>query len=216
VNRGHSQCRASTRSCEAWKTPRATLSQSSGSVSLACRSHTAIRHDDDVHPCSNISSAARQIAQFVALCQPLRARKETEPLRHCGLPGSWERPDNGSADRVLATAAKGDAPDFEMPAATGNDTGEVSSSGHPISRDTTPRRRHPPRRMMTNAPARAPSFRSWRSPPTVRRASVLQATGLPLANRKTTLEQSLRRPLRCTSTACLCRVPWRAICVEIG
>jgi hypothetical protein len=32
---------------------------------------------------------------------------------------------------------KGDAPDFEMPAGTGNDTGEVSSSGHPTSRNTT-------------------------------------------------------------------------------
>jgi hypothetical protein len=32
---------------------------------------------------------------------------------------------------------------------------------------------------MMNAAARAPSFRSWRSPPTVRRASVPQATGLP-------------------------------------
>jgi hypothetical protein len=47
--------------------------------------------------------------------------------------------DNGFADIVLATAAGGYAPDFEMPAGTGNDTGEVSSSGHPTSRDMTPR-----------------------------------------------------------------------------
>jgi hypothetical protein len=51
--------------------------------------------------------------------------------------GSWERPDNGFADMVLATAAKGDAPYFETPAGTGNDAGEVSSSGHPTSRNTT-------------------------------------------------------------------------------
>jgi hypothetical protein len=50
---------------------------------------------------------------------------------HCAIAayhGSWERSDNGFADIGLATAAKGDAPDFEMPAGTGNDTGEVSSS----------------------------------------------------------------------------------------
>jgi len=68
------------------------------------------------------------------LCAPER---RPEPLRHCGLP-RFERPDDGFADRVLATAAKGDAPDFEMPAGTGNDTGETSSSGHPTSRNTTP------------------------------------------------------------------------------
>jgi hypothetical protein len=51
--------------------------------------------------------------------------------------GSWERPDNGFADMVLATATKGDAPDFEMPAGTGIDAAEVSSSRHPTSRDTT-------------------------------------------------------------------------------
>lgn len=32
--------------------------------------------------------------------------------------GSWERPDDGFADAVSATVAKGDAPDFEMPAET--------------------------------------------------------------------------------------------------
>jgi hypothetical protein len=37
---------------------------------------------------------------------PRPARKETRTLRHCGWHGLWERPDNGFADRVLATAAK--------------------------------------------------------------------------------------------------------------
>jgi hypothetical protein len=99
-----------------------------------------------------------------------------------------------------------------MPAATGNDTGEVSSSGHSTSRNTA---LATARRTMTNAPARALSFRSWRSPPTVRRASVRQATGLPLANKKKTLKRSFRRPLSRTSIACLCRVPWQAVCAEI-
>jgi hypothetical protein len=80
---------------------------------------------------------------------------------------SWERPDNGFADMVLATAAKGNAPDFEMPAGTGNDTGEVSSSGHPTSRNTTPATA-PFRTPDDDERARqSPSFRSWRSPPTV-------------------------------------------------
>jgi hypothetical protein len=90
-------------------------------------------------PCSNIASAARQIAQLVEVCRT-STRSKGDPNR-CAVAayhGSWERPDNGFADRVLASAAKGDAPDFEMPAGTGNDTGEVSSSGHPTSRDTTP------------------------------------------------------------------------------
>jgi hypothetical protein len=41
--------------------------------------------------------------------------------------GSWEQPvTNSFADRVLASAAKDDAPDFERPEGTGNETGEVN------------------------------------------------------------------------------------------
>jgi hypothetical protein len=86
-------------------------------------------------PCSNIASAARRIAQLVELCKA-STRSKGDPNR-CAVAayhGSWERPDNGFADRVLASAAKGDAPDFEMPEGTGNDTREVN----PTSRDATP------------------------------------------------------------------------------
>jgi hypothetical protein len=86
-------------------------------------------------PCSNIASAARRIAQLVEACRT-STRSKGDP-NHCAIAayhGSWERPDNGFADRVLASAAKGDAPDFEMPEGTGNDTGEVN----PTSRNTTP------------------------------------------------------------------------------
>ena len=149
LNREHSQCRAATtrRSSEAWKmpcAPRATFSQtlwSSGSVSLACRAH--------LDP--SIALAARQIAQLVALCRT-STRSKGDP-NHCAIAayhGSWERPDNGFADMVLATAAKGDVPDFEMPAGTGNDTGEVN----PTSRNTT-QATAPSRRTMANAAARA-------------------------------------------------------------
>jgi hypothetical protein len=121
--------------------------------------------------------------------------------------GSWERPDNGLADMVLATPAKGDAPDFEMPTGTGNDAGEVSSSGRPTSRNTPPATAPFRTPDDDERPRQTPSFRSWRSPPTVRQASLPQATGLPLANRKTTLERSLRQQLSRTSTAYSYRVP---------
>jgi hypothetical protein len=90
-------------------------------------------------PCSNIASAARQIAQLVEVCRT-STNSKGDP-NHCAIAayhGSWDRPDNGFADMVLATADKGDAPDFEMPDGTGNDTGEVSSSGRPTSRNTPP------------------------------------------------------------------------------
>jgi hypothetical protein len=108
-------------------------------------------------PCSNIATAARRIAQLVELCKA-STRSKGDPNR-CAIAawhGSWERPDNGFADRVLASAAKGDTPDFEMPAGTGNDTGQVSSSGHPTSPDAMP----------ATAPSATPDDdeRAWRSP----------------------------------------------------
>jgi hypothetical protein len=84
-----------------------------------------------------LAASARQIAQFVAVYRT-STRSKADPNR-CAIAayhGSWERPDNGFADKVLASAANGDAPDFEMPEGTGNDTGEVSSSAHPTSPDT--------------------------------------------------------------------------------
>jgi hypothetical protein len=54
------------------------------------------------------------------------------------------------------------------------ETTPAKSALEGIPHHTTRRRRRlqPPRRTMMNAPARALSFRSWRSPPTVRRATV--------------------------------------------
>jgi hypothetical protein len=90
-------------------------------------------------PCSNIASAARRIAQLVELCKA-STRSKGDPNR-CAIAayhGSWERPDNGFADRVLASAAKGDAPDFEMPEGTGNDTGEVNPTSPAATPATAP------------------------------------------------------------------------------
>jgi hypothetical protein len=104
-------------------------------------------------PCSNIASATRRIAQLALLCRT-SARQKGVPNR-CVIAawhGWWERPDNGFADIVLGTAAKGDAPDFEMPEGTRNDTGEVRSE-HPASRKTTPATA-PPETLDDDEPAR--------------------------------------------------------------
>jgi hypothetical protein len=58
-------------------------------------------------PCSNIVSAARHITQFVALCRVSTGSKG-DP-NHGAIPawhGSWERPDNGFADRVLSSRCR--------------------------------------------------------------------------------------------------------------
>lgn len=90
-------------------------------------------------PCSNIASAARQIAQFAELCRT-SARSASDPV-HCAVAayhGSWGRPDNGFADAVQATVASNDAPDFEMPADTGIEMADSGSSRQIAARDTAP------------------------------------------------------------------------------
>jgi hypothetical protein len=90
-------------------------------------------------PCSNIASAARQIAQFSELCRASN-RAKGDPI-HCAVAafhGSWERPDNGFADVVQTTVAKGDAPDFEMPDGTGIDTADVGSARQSAAHEMTP------------------------------------------------------------------------------
>jgi hypothetical protein len=80
-------------------------------------------------PCSNIASAARQIAQLAELCRT-SGRAKADPI-HCAVAawrGSWERPDNGFADAVRTSVANNDAPDFEMPSGAGMETAERGSS----------------------------------------------------------------------------------------
>jgi hypothetical protein len=77
-------------------------------------------------PCPNITVAARQIAQLGERCKTLPSFK-ADP-GHCAIAaygGSWDRPDNGFADAVRATVAKGDAPNFDMPKGTNFDLGDV-------------------------------------------------------------------------------------------
>jgi hypothetical protein len=119
------------------------------------------------------------------------ARSKGDP-NHCAIAayhGSWERPGNCFAEMVLATAAKGDGPDFEMPAGTGDDTGEVSDgavAGVVLGDVECPEEPTPNdderARQSSLFPVMAKPSDSSPGP---------QATGLPLVNRKTTLKRSL-------------------------
>jgi hypothetical protein len=77
-------------------------------------------------PCPNITVAARQIAQLGERCKTIAGFK-VDPI-HCAIAayrGSWAQPDNGFADAVRATVAKGDAPNFDMPKGTNFDFSDV-------------------------------------------------------------------------------------------
>jgi hypothetical protein len=96
-------------------------------------------------PCSNIASAARQIAQFAELCRT-SSRSKGDPI-HCAIAayhGSWERPDYVFADAVRTIVAKDNAPDFEMPAGTGIDAADTGSSRQSAPRDAVPAPPPPP------------------------------------------------------------------------
>jgi hypothetical protein len=83
-------------------------------------------------PCSNITSAARQIAQLAELCRT-SGRAKGDPI-YCAVAawrGSWERPDTSFADAVSTSVAKNDAPDFEMPAGAGIETADSGPSRQP-------------------------------------------------------------------------------------
>jgi hypothetical protein len=88
-------------------------------------------------PCSNITVAARHIAELAERCRT-SPHFNGDPI-YCAIAayrGSWERPDNGFADAVRTSVANNDAPDFEMPAKTGGDAAKVRPAPRPPSRDT--------------------------------------------------------------------------------
>jgi hypothetical protein len=64
----------------------------------------------------NHSIAARQVTQLIDRCKITACF--TALSIHCAIAacgGSWDRPNNKFADAVLASAATGDAPNFDMP-----------------------------------------------------------------------------------------------------
>jgi hypothetical protein len=83
---------------------------------------TGLRVDSDAAtlalftPCTNVSTAARQVTELVERCR-IAATLTADPAR-CAIAAygsSWDHPDDKFADAVLTSAAKGDAPDFDMP-----------------------------------------------------------------------------------------------------
>ena len=88
-------------------------------------------------PCSNITIAARQIAQLAERCKTF-PHSNGDPI-YCAIAayhGSWDRPDNAFAGAVRTSVANNDAPDFEMPAETGGDAAKVRPAPRPPFHDT--------------------------------------------------------------------------------
>ena len=89
-------------------------------------------------PCRNVAIAAQRIAKLADRCKA-HPRLKGDPTL-CAVAvyhGSWERPDVRFAEAVMATAAKGDAPNFDMPKDTSIEFLDIGS-------DTTPPPNEPP------------------------------------------------------------------------
>jgi hypothetical protein len=79
-------------------------------------------------PCPNISIAVRQITELSERCKAVP--RFTAQSIHCAIAayhGSWDHPDNKFADAVLASVAKGDAPNFDMPDDVGDRSDDAAS-----------------------------------------------------------------------------------------
>lgn len=78
-------------------------------------------------PCRNIAMAATQLTKLVQRCKTHPRGKAD--LNLCSIAvyrGTWERPDFRFATDVTATAAKGDAPNFDMPRGTSTEMFDVA------------------------------------------------------------------------------------------
>jgi hypothetical protein len=95
--------------------------------------------------------------------QDIGVRAMADQRAHHRAIASYHARGSGPITALLATAAKGDAPDFEMPAGTGDDAGEVSSSRHPASRNTTPATASAPTAALAQDSAISGHRKGWRS-----------------------------------------------------
>jgi hypothetical protein len=93
-------------------------------------------------PCRNVAMAATQISKLASRCKTHPQLKADPTL--CSVAvyrGSWERPDVSFAAEVAATAAKGDAPNFDMPRGTRTDifgvAGDHDADAEPFAIDIT-------------------------------------------------------------------------------
>ena len=90
-------------------------------------------------PCRNVAIAAQRIAKLADRCRA-HPRLKGDPTL-CAVAvyhGSWERPDVRFAEAVMATAAKGDAPNFDMPKDTSIDFLDIGSDTTPPPNDPSP------------------------------------------------------------------------------
>jgi hypothetical protein len=90
-------------------------------------------------PCRNVAIAAQRIAKLVGRCKA-HPRLKGDPS-FCGVAvyrGSWQRPDVKFAETVMATAAMGDAPNFDMPNDTGIEFLDIGSDTTPPPNDAPP------------------------------------------------------------------------------
>lgn len=90
-------------------------------------------------PCRNVAIAAQRIAKLVDRCKA-HSRLNGDPIL-CAVAvyrGSWDRPDVKFAESVMATAAKGDAPNFDMPKDTSIEFLDIGSDTTPPPDDTSP------------------------------------------------------------------------------
>jgi hypothetical protein len=88
-------------------------------------------------PCLNVAIAAQRIARLADRCNRHR-RPKTDRL-FCAVAayhGSWEQPDVKFAERVLASTAKGDAPNFDMPNDINVELLDIASEASPSSNDS--------------------------------------------------------------------------------
>jgi hypothetical protein len=152
-------------------------------------------------PCSNITVAARQIAELAERCKT-PPYFNSNPI-YCAIAahrGSSDHPDNAFADAVRTSVANNDAPDFEMPADTGGDAAKVRPHR---GRPSTTRPWHLlPRRMIASAPGSARSFRSSRTRLTVRRSAMQQAIGRQPRSKSLTFRPRIQIQLSHLLTAC--------------
>jgi hypothetical protein len=106
-------------------------------------------------PCRNVAIAAQRIAKLASRCKAHPRLKGD--LMLCAVAvyrGSWERPDVKFAESVMATTAKGDAPNFDMPKDTSIEFLDIGS-------DTTPPPNDPPLGTYSASDERE---RGWSSP----------------------------------------------------
>ena len=90
-------------------------------------------------PCRNVAMAAQRIAKLADRCKA-HPRLKGDPIFCAGAVyrGSWDRPDVKFAEAVTATAAKGDAPNFDMPKDTSIEFLDIGADTTPPPNDPSP------------------------------------------------------------------------------